>query len=312
MTYTLPHLLWMFYFYAFLGWCTEVLFHAVRHGKFVNRGFLNGPVCPIYGFGVVSIIVLLTPLQDHFLLLFLGAVVLTSTLEYITGWSLEKIFHARWWDYRQNKFNLQGYICLEFSLLWGLAATLIMRVIHPVVYALIQHIPSILSMIFLSLFTLSIIADLIATVASIHGLQKKLRLLDTMSKNIHGFSDTLGDSIFETYSNAKEKTDDLLGPYAALRQLSEQHRQEEKALLEEHQKQERALFDSIYAAEQQRKDAQKLPSDPKEKEASPLSRLLIHGKSHSRILRAFPDLSQQAAINTLFFLMTHQVPKKGA
>ena len=107
---TIYNIMWYFFIYAFLGWCTEVSFFAVKTGKFVNRGFLNGPVCPVYGFGLVIIIMALTPLKDNLLLLFVGSVVITSSLEFLTGWALEKIFHTRWWDYTNNKFNLHGYI----------------------------------------------------------------------------------------------------------------------------------------------------------------------------------------------------------
>ena len=85
--------LWIFFIYAFLGWCTEVSFAALKTGHFVNRGFLNGPVCPIYGFGVVIVLRFLEPLKGSFPLLFLGAVVLTSALEWLTGLGLEKLFH---------------------------------------------------------------------------------------------------------------------------------------------------------------------------------------------------------------------------
>ena len=105
--YSFFELLGMFFIYSFLGWCTEVAFAAVRHGKFVNRGFLNGPVCPIYGFGVLMVVLLLQQLQDNLLILFIGSVIVTSAIEFLTGWILETVFHAKWWDYSQNKFNLK-------------------------------------------------------------------------------------------------------------------------------------------------------------------------------------------------------------
>ena len=86
------YLLWFFFIYAFLGWCTEVCFVALKTGTFVNRGFLNGPVCPIYGFGALVVLTALEPLRDHLLLLFLGSMALTSLLEYLTGLLLEKLF----------------------------------------------------------------------------------------------------------------------------------------------------------------------------------------------------------------------------
>ena len=92
------HLLWFFFVYAFLGWCAEVGYAATKTGKFVNRGFLNGPWCPVYGFGVVIVLGCLAPLSGNLPLLFLGSVALTSALEWLTGFVLEKLFHQRWWD----------------------------------------------------------------------------------------------------------------------------------------------------------------------------------------------------------------------
>ena len=110
--------LWIFIIYAFIGWCAEVSYAAVNRGIFVNRGFLNGPYCPIYGCGVVIVVTVLMPLKDNLFLLFVGSVVLTSVLEYITGFLLEKVFHNKWWDYSNLPFNLHGYICLKFSIYW--------------------------------------------------------------------------------------------------------------------------------------------------------------------------------------------------
>ena len=118
----------------------------------MNRGFLNGPVCPIYGFGVVIVVLCLTPLMENTLLLFLGSVLLTSLLELGVGFALEKLFHQRWWDYTNEPFNLGGYICLRFSLAWGLACLLVMEIIHPSVLWLIRHIPHTLGLVLLACF----------------------------------------------------------------------------------------------------------------------------------------------------------------
>ena len=108
-----------FLIYSCLGWCLEVIYAAVTTGKLINRGFLNGPVCPIYGFGMVIVLFALTPLSHNLLLLYLGGVILPSALELVGGWALYKLYHTRWWDYSDYPFNIGGYICLEFSLLWG-------------------------------------------------------------------------------------------------------------------------------------------------------------------------------------------------
>ena len=105
-----------FFVYGFLGWCTEVIFAAFKQHRFVNRGFLNGPYCPIYGCGVVIVVAVLTPLKENLFFLFVGSFLLTSILEYITGFVLEKVFHNKWWDYSNLPFNIKGYVCLKFSI----------------------------------------------------------------------------------------------------------------------------------------------------------------------------------------------------
>lgn len=141
MPQTFYEVVWIFLIYAFIGWCTEVSYATLDVGKFVNRGFLNGPYCPIYGIGVLVVVVILTPLKNSLLILFIGSFVLTSVLEYITGYVLEKVFHNKWWDYSDKPFNIKGYVCLKFSILWGLACSFIMLVIHPIVMGFIHIIP---------------------------------------------------------------------------------------------------------------------------------------------------------------------------
>ena len=113
------HTIWNFFFYGFVGWCAEVAFAAVRQGKFVNRGFLNGPICPIYGIGVSLIIALLNGYKENLVLLYLASAVLVTLLEWVTGFLLEKLFHHRWWDYSEMPFNIGGYVCPLFSMIWG-------------------------------------------------------------------------------------------------------------------------------------------------------------------------------------------------
>ena len=119
MDYSVYQLLGLFLVYSFLGWCVEVTFVAVTLGQVVNRGFLNGPVCPIYGVGMLGVLLLLEPISDNILLLFFGGMLLCTAVELVGGWILEKVFHTRWWDYTDQPFNLKGYVCLGFSLMWG-------------------------------------------------------------------------------------------------------------------------------------------------------------------------------------------------
>lgn len=129
--------LYWFFLYGFIGWGVEVVYAAIKAHKLVNRGFLCGPICPIYGFGMVGLIysVSLIPMPDSgstsAVSIFFIGMILTTAIELVGGWALFKIYHIRWWDYSNMKFNLGGYICPQFSLLWGLGSVLMIKVVHP-------------------------------------------------------------------------------------------------------------------------------------------------------------------------------------
>ena len=195
----------IFFVYAFLGWCTEVSYAALQTGKFVNRGFLNGPVCPIYGFGVVIILACLTPLKQHFILLFLGSVVLTSLLELVTGFVLEKLFHQRWWDYSDDPFNIGGYICLKFSIAWGLACLFVVDILHPT----IALVPRGLGWVLLGVFAACMAVDLAATVSTIAKLNRKLEHIDQLAGRIREASNEFGENLADKVLDAAEKGADF-------------------------------------------------------------------------------------------------------
>ena len=167
-------LLWLFFIYAFLGWCTEVAYAALDTGKLVNRGFLNGPLCPIYGCGMAAVLTLLLPLQDNLLILFAGGMLLTTLIELVGGWALKTLFHTTWWDYSDKPFNLGGYICLEFSILWGIGATIMVRVVHPMVMKLVLAIPHKIGLAMLGSMTALFVVDLLATLRVVAGLEHDL------------------------------------------------------------------------------------------------------------------------------------------
>lgn len=124
---------WLSYFfiYSFLGWVCECIYCSIPAKHFINRGFLYGPYCPIYGFGAISVIWLLEPFQATPLLLFLLGILLTSALEYLTSWIMELCFHTQWWDYTGYFLNLHGRICLKNSLLFGILVLCVLYGIHP-------------------------------------------------------------------------------------------------------------------------------------------------------------------------------------
>lgn len=195
---------WYFLIYSFGGWVVEVIFHAVALGKVVNRGFLNGPVCPVYGFGVLSVFSMINTLQSSGYqmsegMIFLFGVILATVVELIAGWLLDVCFHARWWDYSDKPFNFHGYICLEFSLIWGLAIVLVVKVFQKYVENnTSMQTDSALGWIILAILYGVYLADLIVTVAVIRGLNKKLTRLNTIQSDMRIVSDKLSDTVANT------------------------------------------------------------------------------------------------------------------
>ena len=200
---------WIFLVYAFLGWCAEVAFAAVHHGKFVNRGFLNGPVCPIYGVGMLVVVTLLWGLRHNLILLFLGSAGLTTTLEYATGWILERFFHDKWWDYSDKPFNVKGYICLEFTILWGLAAAFVVGAVHPFVFMIINITPALLGVILMAVLLAVFVTDLVITVTELVKLPKKMVAMLEAERALKAISDKIGENISDTAIAAKEKGGEL-------------------------------------------------------------------------------------------------------
>ena len=201
--------IWFFFLYAFLGWCTEVAYAAAVSRRFVNRGFLNGPWCPVYGFGAVAVLSCLEPLKGNLLLLFLGSVVLTSALEWLTGFVLEKIFHQRWWDYSDQPLNLNGYICLKFSLAWGAACLFVVQILHPGIRLLVRVIPHSLGVGLLVLLAAAIAVDLAATVSSITKLNRRLALIDELAGKIKSLSNDFGEDLADKVLDAAERGADF-------------------------------------------------------------------------------------------------------
>jgi len=131
----------LFFIYSFLGWLLEVIATLYKEHKFVNRGFLIGPLCPVYGHGCIIIIILLRKYYKDPLALFIMAVASCGILEYFTSYIMEKLFKARWWDYSDRKFNIAGRVCLENLILFGLWGLLIMYLINPLFITVLHKIP---------------------------------------------------------------------------------------------------------------------------------------------------------------------------
>ncbi len=172
LSFNFYNLIYFFAFYSFAGWCIEVLYYFKNEHRFVNRGFLYGPFCPIYGFGSVFLIVFLDGYKDNIFALYFLAVLLTSVLEYFTGFILEKTFKTKWWDYTDDPFNIHGRICLFYSLFWGVGEVFVIRVIHPILNNIVANIPHLLGDVILSSIVILFITDFGFTMVSLMQIEK--------------------------------------------------------------------------------------------------------------------------------------------
>lgn len=178
MKYDLRILFLLFIIYSFAGWIYEVIVGLVKQKKFIDRGFLLGPYCPVYGFGGILMTLLLSRYVDDKVTLFIMCMLLFSMLEYLTSYILEKVFNARWWDYSKFKFNINGRICLEVMIPFGIAGLFFMYIANPFFLEIINKIPqtllSIITIILLIIFILDIFISFDA-MFKIKGTIKKVK-----------------------------------------------------------------------------------------------------------------------------------------
>ena len=132
----------LFFFYCFCGWVWESCYVSACQRRWVNRGFLQGPLLPIYGSGAIIILFVTLPVEDDLRLVWLLGMLAATALEYVVGAAMEKIFKVRYWDYSKHKFNLNGHICLRSSIAWGFFSILLVRFLHPPVGRLLADLPA--------------------------------------------------------------------------------------------------------------------------------------------------------------------------
>ena len=192
---TAQRIILSFTIYSFLGWLCESVYCSIPAKKFINRGFLNGPFCPVYGFGALIVIFLLSPYENSLLALFLCGTLATSTLEYITGFLLEKCFHTKWWDYSKRPFNIHGRVCLRNSLLFGVLSVLVMKLIHPPIAKLIAGIPHWLMPILAYSLLFYFAVDSIIAVRTILALNGRLKQLQAVVDEIKEKNETLKNQL---------------------------------------------------------------------------------------------------------------------
>ncbi|MFU0832258.1 MAG: ABC transporter permease [Oscillospiraceae bacterium] len=179
----------LFMIYSFLGWLCESIYCSIRGRKFINRGFLTGPFCPIYGAGAVLIVEILTPLKGQIIPLFFAGAFLASLVEYGTGLLLETLFHTRYWDYSKYRFQIHGRVCLQNSTMFGIMGIITVNYLQPLLLNLLLLIPQrTLSWLFWGL-ALYLLADTALSVVEITSLNDKLaelqQVLDEIKEKAH-------------------------------------------------------------------------------------------------------------------------------
>lgn len=153
----------LFIIYSCMGWIMEVIGKLIEKHKFINRGFLIGPYCPIYGWGCLTMILLLSKYLDEPIILFFMAILICSILEYFTSYFMEKLFNARWWDYSKRKFNINGRICLETMIPFGILGCLILYIVNPFIINILDKVPNnILYALALFIFIIYVIDNIIS------------------------------------------------------------------------------------------------------------------------------------------------------
>lgn len=262
-------------------------------GRLVNRGFLNGPVCPIYGFGMLGVLLLLGPISGRLLWLFLGGMILCTAVECFGGWVLDRLFHMRWWDYTDKPFNFHGYVCLGYSVMWGIGVVLVVRVVHPLIFGLVTSVPQKIGIIPLVITYIVYAIDLVVSLKTVIGISKNLGELEKVADGLH----QLGDEMSQLVGNmVLDTTEKLSEEREALEERSERFVENSreriaKGVTEFNERRTELTEKSIAELNDRKAELQRRIAEMEQR-----SRTLQQNVSrNSRILRAFPGLRRDAS-----------------
>lgn len=186
---------YIFIIYSILGWFMEVIIVSSKKRKITARGFLIGPWCPIYGFGALFITLLLKKYYNDPIALFVMSFLMGTILEYVTSYIMEKLFHARWWDYSNHKFQINGRVSLTTSLGFGLLGLILVYILNPFFLRIIQNIPSIIFCIIMIIILVIFLTDVIASYKIISNIKI------TKDTNIKDFTEQYNEKVKQILKN---------------------------------------------------------------------------------------------------------------
>lgn len=280
MPYQIIDMALYFFLYSFLGWAQETIQCSIKERHFVNRGFLNGPLCPIYGCGALLIFTFLLPIKRGISspllavpLVFLCGAIIASALEYVTSWAMEKLFHARWWDYSDKKWNINGRICFWISVGWGLLTAVFVFGIQPLFENLLEALyrfqPLLPGILALSLTGLLVI-DAVFSVKAALSIGNRLEQLEK-----------LGGVLKEHWENLEWPTEDIL-----LRLENAYDKREAKKRTAQSSRQARLEAWRTLTPEEKRRHVSGLVADLQRRQEE----LFRSRFQQQRLLRAFPRM----------------------
>lgn len=212
----------LFIVWSFIGWAIEVCAHALKMGEYSNRGFLSMPICPIYGFGVLIITILLHPFMDIPILMFICSSLICTAFELFVGVTMKMIFHNVWWDYSDEHFNFKGYICLKTSILWGMGCLIVEYCAEPQIEWMVDSIPTTAGTVFIGVMGVLIIIDCSNSVAAVYKLNLRLKEISEISEKMYNSSQKLGKALADTALTAVDKGSEAAAAIYAKRMESEE------------------------------------------------------------------------------------------
>ena len=212
--YSAPQWLFVFYAYCFLGWFCESTVVSVQQRRFVNRGFLRGPMLPIYGFGATILLHVSLPLYDRPVELFLASMVAATVFEYVVGVLMETLFKVKYWDYSTHRFQFQGRICLQSSLCWGFLGLILARAIHPPVEAIVVWLPFWALIVVDVLLSAAFISDVAVSVRTALDLARVLEELDKLREQGAELREQLSETALVQLTKLSYRVDEARGEWS--------------------------------------------------------------------------------------------------
>ena len=232
MPYTIVQWICFFFIYGFLGWCYESAYVSIKHKRWVNRGFVRGPLLPLYGSGAILLLFVTIPFRQSLLLMFVSGAIGATVLEYVTGVTMEALFKVRYWDYSKRKFNFQGHICLAATTLWGVFAIVIVKVVHRPIENLVMGLPETLLEIFVMVVTVLFAADFALSFKAAMDIRDVLIKLEEVQREMERMQKRLDvilafaedrreQAVMNTYERLDELTESLEDRFARVKELRE-------------------------------------------------------------------------------------------